>query len=79
MTVVGAFEAKTHFADLLERVAQGEQVTITKHGTPVARLVPVHGTTREAARLAIVKLKEFRKRQTLGRLPVRQLIDEGRR
>jgi prevent-host-death family protein len=38
---VGAFEAKTHLSELLQRVEAGEQVTITKHGRPVARLVPV--------------------------------------
>jgi len=38
---VGAFEAKTHLSELLARVETGEQVTITKHGRPVARLVPV--------------------------------------
>ncbi|MEP6888888.1 MAG: type II toxin-antitoxin system Phd/YefM family antitoxin [Nitrospirales bacterium] len=79
MSVIGAFEAKTHFAHLLERVAQGEQVTITKHGTPVARLVPVHGTNPKTAKEAIRKLKEFRQGQTLGRVSIRQLIDEGRR
>lgn len=40
-TSVGAFEAKTHLSELLQRVEAGEQVTITKHGRPVARLVPV--------------------------------------
>ncbi len=45
MTVtVGAFEAKTHLSELLARVEEGEQVTITKHGRPVARLVPVAET-----------------------------------
>lgn len=45
MTVtVGAFEAKTHLSELLARVEEGEQVTITKHGRPVARLVPVSKT-----------------------------------
>ena len=39
-TSVGAFEAKTHLSELLNRVEQGEHVTITKHGRPVARLVP---------------------------------------
>lgn len=38
---VGAFEAKTHLSELLARVEGGEEVTITKHGRPVARLVPV--------------------------------------
>ena len=41
MKLVGSFEAKTHPPQLLERVAQGEEFTITKHGKPVARLVPV--------------------------------------
>ena len=37
---IGAFEAKTHLSELLNRVEQGEHITITKHGRPVARLVP---------------------------------------
>lgn len=42
MTVtVGAFEAKTRLSELLAQVEAGEQVTITKHGRPVARLVPI--------------------------------------
>ena len=41
---VGAFEAKTHLSELLARVEGGEEVTITKHGRPVARLVPVSDT-----------------------------------
>jgi len=46
---VGAFEAKTHLSKLLARVEAGEQVTITKHGRPIARLVPVaeDGTNRD--------------------------------
>ncbi len=42
-TSVGAFEAKTRLSELLQRVESGEQVTITKHGRPVARLVPIRG------------------------------------
>jgi len=38
--VVGTFHAKTHFSQLLERVAKGEEIIITKHDRPVARLVP---------------------------------------
>lgn len=41
---VGAFEAKTHLSELLAKVQEGEQITITKHGRPVARLVPVAET-----------------------------------
>jgi len=42
-TVAGAFEAKTHLSALLARVEAGETITITKHGRPVARLVPPSG------------------------------------
>lgn len=43
---VGAFEAKTHLSSLLQKVEQGEVVTITKHGRPVARLVPIEADSR---------------------------------
>ena len=41
MSEVGVHEAKTHLSRLLRRVAAGEEVTITRGGTPIARLVPV--------------------------------------
>ena len=74
---IGAYEAKTHLPALLERVARGEQITITKHGRPVARLVPVGKSDLERRREAIARLKEFRKGRTLG-VPIKQLIEEGR-
>ncbi len=40
METIGAFEAKTHLGELLDRVERGESVTITRHGKPVAQLVP---------------------------------------
>ena len=41
LNTVGAYEAKTHFSELLDKVESGQEITITKHGTPVAKLVPV--------------------------------------
>jgi prevent-host-death family protein len=79
MATVGAFEAKTHFSQRLERVAGGEQVTITRHGMPVARLIPVAAPDRERIRQTIRRLKGFSEGQTLGGLSVRALRDEGRR
>ena len=79
MTTIGAFEAKTHFARLLERVARGEQIVITRHGTPVARLVPFAGPDREKSRQAVARLKSFRTGQTLDGLSWKELRDEGRR
>jgi prevent-host-death family protein len=77
-TDVGAYEAKTHLPALLERVARGERFTITKHGRPIARLVPVERTSPDRRREAIERLKVFREGQTLD-VPVKQLINQGRR
>jgi prevent-host-death family protein len=77
-TEIGAYEAKTHLPGLIERVARGEEFTITKHGRPVARLVPVDCSGLDRRREAVEGLKEFAKGRTLG-VPVRQLIEEGRR
>ena len=77
---VGAYEAKTHFSELLEKVESGEQITITRHGTPVARLVPVkEKATAEERRDAIERIAKLREGLSLGDLKVRDLIDEGRR
>jgi prevent-host-death family protein len=75
---IGAYEAKTHLPALLERVARGERFTITKHGRPIARLVPIECTTPDRRRAAIERLKAFRDEHTLD-VPVKQLIAEGRR
>jgi prevent-host-death family protein len=40
---IGAFEAKNTLGALLERVQQGEEIVITRHGKPVARLAPYAG------------------------------------
>jgi prevent-host-death family protein len=75
---IGAYEAKTHLPALLDRVARGERFTITKHGRPIARLVPIERTGPDRRREAIERLKVFRERHTLD-VPVKQLIAEGRR
>ncbi len=77
---VGAYDAKTHFSELLEKVAAGEEITITKHGTPVARLVPVkRKPTVEERRAAIERWIELSKGLSLGGLKIRDMINEGRR
>lgn len=74
---VGAYEAKTHLPALLERVAGGEEITITKHGKPIARLVPVEHPSIERRRQAIARIKTLAKGQTLG-MPLKDAINEGR-
>jgi prevent-host-death family protein len=81
MRSVGSFEAKAHLPQLLERVAKGEEFMITKHGRPVARLVPaVPAKPKPDVRQVIAELKAFSKGNTLGEdLAIRDLIEEGRR
>ena len=80
MQSIGAYEAKTHLPQLLDRVARGESLTITRHGHPVARLVPVENDARDRARQAARRILERRAR--LDRTSISELIDtlhEGHR
>ena len=80
MDKIGAFEAKTHLPRLLDRVANGESLTITRHGRPVALLVPVESADRDRARDAAERIRQRRGR--LKRTSIAELIDtihEGHR
>ena len=77
MREVGSYEAKTHLAHLLEEVEKGEVVVITRHGQPVARLVPANPQRVRVADV-VAALREARAGVTLGGLSLRELIDEGR-
>jgi len=78
METIGAFEAKTRLSSLLERVAQGETFTITRHGKPVAQLVPLERRDPERVRAAIKRMKELAAGQTLGG-DWREFRDAGRK
>ena len=76
---VPTFEAKNRLSALLAEVARGVEVTITKRGVPVAKLVPAtHGFDREKARLAAAGLREASRGATLGGIKIKELVDEGR-
>jgi len=79
MIEVGSYEAKTHLPKLLARVARGERITITKHGVPVAMLVPVEEKPKQDVAKVIQQIREFSKGHKLGNLTIRQLVEEGRR
>ena len=78
MSTVGAYEAKTKLPELLKRVEQGEHITITKHGSPVAVLVPAGEFPRQDPAAAVEALKEFARGRHLDGLSIQELIDEGR-
>lgn len=77
---VGSYQAKTHLPALLDRVAKGETITITRHGVPIAQLVPAAATAGTSDILkTIADLKEFRKGHRLRGLSIRKLRHEGHR
>jgi prevent-host-death family protein len=79
MRTIGAYEAKTHLPRLLDEVAKGERITITKHGHPVAVLVPPGSAGTTDADAMMQRFRELRRGNRLGGLSIRELIDEGRR
>jgi prevent-host-death family protein len=78
MITVGAFEAKTHLSNLLDRVEAGEEVVITRHGRAIARLVSVADAAMADLDAAIAELKALRKGSRIGP-DWREMRDEGRR
>jgi prevent-host-death family protein len=79
MITVGSFEAKTHLSALLDRVAGGEEIVITRHGKPVARLVRIEEFERARADAAFEELKRLRQKTSLGGFSWKELRDAGRR
>jgi prevent-host-death family protein len=79
MNTVGLFDAKTHLSALLERVAQGEEITITKHGVPVALLIPAANRRKKDPRKVAERIRALRQGARLEGVTIRQLLEEGRR
>jgi len=84
MKQVGIFEAKTHLSALVDEVAKGGEIVITRHGRPVAKLVSCEGESRAkqlaARRRALAELREMARQRGL-RIPLNEIkswIDEGR-
>jgi prevent-host-death family protein len=82
MTSIGFYEARTHLSELLDRVARGAKILITRRGKPVAVLMPPPKETNKDVRQIVKEMLEFRDREgpTLGKgTTLRELIEEGRR
>jgi prevent-host-death family protein len=77
---VALFDAKNRLSELINRVEAGEEISITRRGKVVARLVPAaQGDAAQRAADAIAALRASRAGVSLGRLKSRDLINEGRR
>ena len=79
MREIGAREAETNFGQLLDQVAAGEEVVITRSGKAVARLLPPD-LASDAARVreAVAGIRAMRKGASLGGLKIKDLMNEGR-
>ena len=80
MRTLGAFEAKTHLSKLLDQVAAGEEITITRHGEPVAKLVPIASADKRAdLRATIAAIRALGKKHKLRGIAIRDLVNAGRK
>ena len=79
MKFVGVGEAKTNLSQLIEAVERGETVTITRHGKPVARVVPVESERKMTMDEIREGFRQVREAQAPGGPSIRELIGEGRR
>jgi prevent-host-death family protein len=80
MREIQASEAKVHLPQLLDEVEQGETLIITRHGRPIARLVPEVDRLQEEIDKSLAGIRELRRRT--GRITVAELLsarNEGRR
>ena len=78
MREIDAVEAKNQLGALLDLVVRGEEITVTRHGKPVARLVAFRGgPDRAAVRAAVARILALRQGVTLD-APIRDLIDDDR-
>ncbi len=75
---VGVYEAKTHLPKLLDAVEHGETITITRHGRPIAKIVPLEAPKMSMEEV-IEGFREFRKTHSLRGLKIKDLINEGRK
>lgn len=79
MKEIGVFEAKTHLPKLLEQVVNGEQYTITKHGVPIAMLVPISTSRTRNLDMVIDKLKHLHTDLGIKGLTAKQARESGRK
>jgi prevent-host-death family protein len=81
---ISAFDAKSRFGELLDRVAKGEEVVITRHDKPIARIVPEGVERKDDVRRAVAGLRDLQRRiarRSKARLSdreVRSAIEDGR-
>jgi prevent-host-death family protein len=80
MTSISYYEARTHFSELLDQVARGKSILITRRGRPAALLGPPPPEARTDIKRVVGEIKALRRGNTLGKgQSIRDLIEKGRR
>jgi len=77
MSKIGAYEAKTHLPRLLEDVQRGERYVITKHGKPVAELIPYAGADADDIGKLVASVRRHRADLAKRNLRLSDLLEEG--
>lgn len=76
MDTVGSFQLKTHLSELLARVAEGEVITITRNGRPIAKLSPIDATaTKLSPADAVRAFQEFRRKRPRSGLTAKEALN----
>ena len=78
MADIGAYDAKTHLPKLLERVEKGERFVITRHGKPVAELIPVAARDTAAITRAIAEVRAVRQRLARRGVRLRDVLGKSK-
>lgn len=81
MQTFGIYEAKTRLNELLKRVQQGERLTITNRGMPVAELIPSASGERSRVAEAIATIKSLRRKSksSVSSVELKSFRESGRR
>lgn len=78
MKTVAIYEMKANLSHLLDQVEAGEEITVTRRGVPIARLIPDHPPVKPDVAALIERIKSSRHKSTLDGLNLDEMIEEGR-
>jgi prevent-host-death family protein len=79
MERIGIYDARSKLSELIERVQSGEEVVLTRHGEPVARLVPEKRRQKRSRAATVARIRALARKLDIRDVDIRKLIEEGRR
>jgi prevent-host-death family protein len=79
MRSIGSYQLKTHLSEILNAVEHGQTVIVTRHGKPIARIMPNETAEQEQTHQVVEALKKFPRTRLPKGVSIRSLIEAGRR